>query len=144
MTSKTAEKLKKFTHEIDKQLAFGMWADKDLPVVGNDGNSKVVTALAEEKLFHLFKRVENVGGNANIFIDMGDYVTLITSVQSVCAIDAHNADDMTGDGRPSLDAPVGLFVEYLASQDGAGVKLPSFNSYNQQEVKIQERQLSHA
>lgn len=117
--------LDKFRNWINVNLAIGALADENLPVVNNDGRHPVVTALGGERLAVLLRRVENVGGFANVFVDSGETVRMIAFIDSSCAIDSANAEDLAADGsRPGADATVGMFLDYLALKPN-GVRLPA-------------------
>lgn len=121
----TASELDKFRNSININLAVGALADEDLPVVDNDGRHPVVAALEGERLAVLLRRIENVGGYANVFVSNHDSVTMLAFIDSSCAIDAAGAEDLASDGeRPGADATVGMFLQYLALKPN-GVRLPA-------------------
>jgi len=116
--------LEDFRNEVEYDLTFGRLADRDLPVVNDQGESIVIVALAEERLSELFRRVDGAGGYANLFVKDKGRVHLVTIIRSDVALDPGSADDMTGAERPSLSSSVGVFLDYLRSHN-AGVMLPA-------------------
>lgn len=124
MTELHFDRLEQFRREVNYNLMFGNLADSDLPVVDDQGQSNVVVALAEEQLMSLFRRVEDADGYANIFVKDDDEVVMLTSLNDTCSLIADEAEDMTGDDRPSLLSTVGIFVDYLRHQEN-GVRLPA-------------------
>ncbi|WP_139327413.1 hypothetical protein [Microbacterium sp. RURRCA19A] len=117
--------LDKFRNSINFNLALGELSHEDLPVVDNDGKHPVVAALVGEDLPVLLRRVRNVGGYANVFVSDGATVRMLAFIDASCAIGASDAEDLATDGsRPSADATVGMFLEYLALKPN-GVRLPA-------------------
>lgn len=117
--------LDKFRNSINFNLAIGSLADEDLPVVDDQGRHPVVAALGDERLAVLLRRVENVGGYANVFVRKNDAVALLAFIDSSCAIGSASAEDLASDGsRPGADATVGMFLDYLALKPN-GVRLPA-------------------
>lgn len=118
------DQLEQFRHEVDYNLMFGSLADSDLPVVDDQGQSNVVVALADEQLMSLFRRIEDADGYANIFVKLDGEVVMLTSLNDTCSLTVDDAEDMTGDERPSLRSSVGIFIDYLRHQEN-GVRLPA-------------------
>lgn len=118
------DQLEQFRHEVDYNLMFGSLADSDLPVVDDQGQSNVVVALADEQLVSLFRRIEDADGYANIFVKLDGEVVMLTSLNDTCSLTVDDAEDMTGDERPSLRSSVGIFIDYLRHQEN-GVRLPA-------------------
>jgi hypothetical protein len=114
-----------FRRAIDRSLAIGDLADVDLDVVDVDGRSPVVVALEDERLPVLLRRVETVGGYANVFVKTQAGVRRVAVVDIDGALDVRSADDMRAtDEQPSAECSVGTFVDYLAARPG-GVVLPA-------------------
>ncbi|MGN7969328.1 hypothetical protein [Microbacterium sp. 22296] len=125
MNMYTESELDKFRRSINTNLAIGSLADTELPVVDNNGRHPVVAALGGERLAVLLRRIENVGGYANVFVDAGDSVCMLAFVDSSGALDVESAEDLASDGqRPGSDATVGMFIEYLSLKPN-GVRLPA-------------------
>lgn len=117
--------LDEFRRSINLNLAIGALAGEELPVVDNTGRHPVVAALGEERLAVLLRRVENVGGYANVFVLTDDAVRMVPFIDASCAIDASAAEDLSADdSRPGIDATVGMFVDYLELKPN-GIRLPS-------------------
>ncbi|MCS5732394.1 hypothetical protein [Herbiconiux daphne] len=115
--------LDEFRREVHFALANDSGDDLGLAVVDVDGNSPVVVALGDERLAVLLRRVQAVGGFANAFVRRTDGVAVVAFLDANGAIDPASADDMTGDDRPSADATVDIFIDYLLNKPG-GVLLP--------------------
>ena len=114
-------KLDTFIHTIDTELTTGMWADTDLPVVNTDGHQCVVFALKDEHVAHMIERVETIGGDTNIFIDMDDHVALLGCLHTECAIlpTAETTDTISpGDTVENL-------IDRLREHDGHVIPLPT-------------------
>lgn len=124
MTELHFDRLEQFRREVNYNLMFGNLADSDLPVVDDLGQSNVVVALAEEQLMSLFRRIEDANGYANIFVKDEGEVVMLTALNDTCSLIAEEAEDMTGNDRPSLLSTVGIFVDYLRHQEN-GVRLPA-------------------
>lgn len=117
--------LDQFRMEVNRALAIGEFADTELSVVDENGNRPVVVALGEERLSVLLRRVENVGGYANVFVQYGDVVRRLAVMDVLGALDVREADDMTSKAeQPSANSTVGAFVSYLA-QRKSGILLPA-------------------
>lgn len=124
MDDTTSERLRSFRKEVDLSLVFGPLADVGLPVVDDHGQRMVVVALGDERLGVLLRRIAQTGGNANVFVKgADDEVVRLSVINDPCALDSNSADDMTGDARPSLQATVAVFVDYLRTQR-SGVRIP--------------------
>ena len=115
--------LDEFRREVHFALANDSGDDLGLAVVDVEGNSPVVVALGDERLAVLLRRVQAVGGFANAFVRRTDGVAIVAFLDANGAIDPASADDMTGDDRPSADATVDIFIDYLLNKPG-GVLLP--------------------
>ncbi|MCM3504166.1 hypothetical protein M3666_03440 [Curtobacterium sp. ODYSSEY 48 V2] len=114
-----------FRQEVDRSLAVGRFAEIDLEVVDVEGRSPVVVALEDERLPVLLRRIEAVGGFANVFVKTRDGVRRVSVMDVDGALDVRGADDMRREGdQPSADSSVGVFVDYLAART-AGVVLPA-------------------
>lgn len=114
-----------FRREVDRSLAVGRFADLELEVVDVDGRSPVVVALEDERLPVLLRRLEAVGGYANVFVRTGDGVRRVAVMDTDGALDVRGADDMrSADDQPGADSSVGVFVDHLATRSG-GVLLPA-------------------
>lgn len=114
-----------FRNSINFHLALGDLAEEELPVVDANGRHPVVAALEGERLAVVLRRIENVGGYANVFVRKDDAVALLAFIDSSCAIDSASAEDLSSDGsRPGPDATVGMFLDYLALKPN-GVRLPA-------------------
>jgi hypothetical protein len=114
-----------FRHEVDRSLAVGALADVDLQVVDLEGRSPVVVALEDERLPVLLRRVEAVGGYANVFVRTRQGIRRISVMDVDGALDVRSADDMRAhDEQPSTASTVGTFVDYLTARAG-GVVLPA-------------------
>ncbi|UBQ01833.1 MULTISPECIES: hypothetical protein [Curtobacterium] len=114
-----------FRREVDRSLAVGRFAEIELEVVDVEGRSPVVVALEDERLPVLLRRIEAVGGFANVFVKTRDGVRRVSVMDVDGVLDVRDADDMrrTVD-QPSADSSVGVFVDYLAART-AGVVLPA-------------------
>lgn len=124
MTESHFDRLEQFRREVNYNLMFGTLADVDLPVHDDQGQANVVVALAEEQLMSLFRRIDDVDGYANVFVKDEDEVVLLTALNDTCSLVSEEAEDLTGDSRPSLLSTVGIFVDYLRHQKN-GVRLPA-------------------
>ena len=124
MTEPHFDRLEQFRHEVNYNLMFGTLADADLPVVDDQGQANVVVALAEEQLMSLFRRIDDADGYANIFVKDEDEIVMLTALNDACSLGVEDAEDMTGEARPSLLSTVGIFVDYLRHQEN-GVRLPA-------------------
>ncbi|MDP9735050.1 MULTISPECIES: hypothetical protein [unclassified Curtobacterium] len=114
-----------FRQEVDRSLAVGRFAEIELEVVDVEGRSPVVVALEDERLPVLLRRIEAVGGFANVFVKTRDGVRRVSVMDVDGALDVRGADDMRREGdQPSADSSVGVFVDYLAART-AGVVLPA-------------------
>lgn len=114
-----------FRREIDRSLAVGHLADAVLEVVDVEGRSPVVVALEHERLPVLLRRIEAVGGYANVFVKTGSGVRRVSVMDVDGALDVREADDMrASDEQPSADSSVGVFVDYLLARPN-GVVLPA-------------------
>ncbi|MFC9966318.1 hypothetical protein ACFVH4_18980 [Nocardia ignorata] len=113
-----------FRREVNINLAVGALADVELPVTSNDGGFPVVVALEDEPLSKALGRIRAAGGYANLFVSNEDRrVRMVAFMDSGCAVNDQDADDMTGPGEaPGIDATVGMFVDWL-EQCPNGVKL---------------------
>lgn len=116
-------RLDQFRLDIDLYLALS--DDPMLEVTGTDGRHWVVAALADELLSTLLRRIQVIGGCANVFIKSND-----NTVQYIAVVDARSvafadeADDMTGSEQPAVATTVGMFVAHLRNCKH-GVKLPT-------------------
>lgn len=109
-------RLDKFRNEVNWNLACGSVVEKALAVTSNDGGCPVVVALEEETMSSVFGRLRAVGGAANLFVQGDGRVRIVSVIDESCAI-ATPDDDMTAEGeRPAVDATVGMFVDYIATQ----------------------------
>ncbi|MDR6172599.1 MULTISPECIES: hypothetical protein [unclassified Curtobacterium] len=114
-----------FRAEINRSLAVGDFAAVELEVVDVEGRTPVVVALADERLPVLLRRIEAVGGYANVFVKTGSGVRRVAVMDVDGALDVRSADDMRSAAeQPSSDSTVGAFVDYLAHRVG-GVVLPA-------------------
>jgi hypothetical protein len=114
-----------FRQEVDRSLAVGRFAEIELEVVDVEGRSPVVVALEDERLPVLLRRIEAVGGFANVFVKTRDGVRRVSVMDVDGALDVRGADDMRReDDQPSADSSVGVFVDYLVART-AGVVLPA-------------------
>lgn len=124
MTEPHFDRLEQFRREVNYNLMFGTLADFDLPVHDDQGQANVVVALAEEQLMSLFRRIDDADGYATIFVKDKDEVVMLTALNDTCSLVAEEAEDLTGEARPSLLSTVGIFVDYLRQQEN-GVRLPA-------------------
>lgn len=115
--------LDRFRREVSLGLALGPEADLTLPVVDDLGQSPVVVALGSERLAVLLRRVQAVGGYANVFVQREAGVAVLAFLRASGAVDPASAEDMSGAERPSGKATVDLFVEYLLARPD-GILLP--------------------
>ncbi len=114
-----------FRQEVDRSLAVGRFAEVELEVVDVEGRSPVVVALEDERLPVLLRRIEAVGGYANVFVKTRDGVRRVSVMNVDGALDVRGADDMRREvDQPSVDSSVGVFIDYLAART-AGVVLPA-------------------
>lgn len=125
MTEEISHRLDQFRSEINYNLALGILANEQLPVVDDRGEVPVVAALGGERLAVLLRRVAAVGGYANVFIDNGDAVRVLSFIDESCAIESAEAEDLASDdNRPGADATVSMFLAYLELKP-RGVRLPA-------------------
>jgi hypothetical protein len=123
MGDSTVSELDRFRWEVSHALALGRLSEVELPVVDIRGQSPVVVALGEERLAVLLRRVQAVGGYANVFVRRESGTSLVAFLDASGALDPQSAEDMSGSERPSADATVDLFVEYLLARP-QGILLP--------------------
>lgn len=97
----------------------------DLGTITNDkGQIALVACLDEEPLRVLVDRVAACGGYATVFSLRQDGLVRITEVvDDQCAI-RDDTDLMIADEAPDPEAPIGLFLDYLATQE-TGVTIPN-------------------
>ncbi|WP_420368530.1 hypothetical protein [Curtobacterium sp. L1-20] len=111
-----------FRAAVSRSLAVGDLAGAELEVVDVDGRTPVVVALDEERLPVLLRRIEAVGGYANVFVRMGAGIGRIAVMDVDGALDVRSADDMRAVAeQPSPDSTVGAFVAYLMHRPGGAV-----------------------
>lgn len=125
--STITDRLDEFRQSILLNLGDGALEDEELPVVDARGQHPIVAALAEERLAVLMRRVQAVGGFANVFVldDVDHAVRMVPFIDRRSAILADSAEDLTGDAeRPGADATVGMFLAYLELKP-YGVLLPA-------------------
>lgn len=116
-------RLDEFRVELNRELAYGRFAETNL-IVGVDGRAAVVASLDEERLPVLMRRVESVGGFANIFATGPNGIRRIAVLQASDVLDDRGVDDMSGeDEQPSARTTVGMFIDYLEQREH-GVMLP--------------------
>ena len=114
-----------FRAEVSRSLAVGDLANVELEVVDVDGRTPVVVALEDERLPVLLRRIEAVGGYANVFVRTRAGIGRIAVMDVEGALDVRSADDMRPVAeQPSPDSTVGTFIEYLEHRAG-GVVLPA-------------------
>lgn len=114
-----------FRAEINRSLAVGDFAAVALEVVDLEGRTPVVVALADDRLPVLLRRIESVGGYANVFVKTAGGVRRVAVMDVDGALDVRSADDMrSASEQPSSDSTVGAFVDYLAHRV-SGVVLPA-------------------
>lgn len=82
-----------------------------LPVVDDNGETNVVVALADERLTELNKRLSRVNGYANLFVKDGRNITLVSVVNSECAL---STDPEPVEIPDSSDSTVGNLLSYIA------------------------------
>ncbi|WP_144751389.1 hypothetical protein [Curtobacterium pusillum] len=114
-----------FRAEVNRSLAVGDLADVELEVVDDEGRTPVVVALGDERLPVLLRRMESVGGYANVFVKTVAGIRRVAVMDVDGALDVRSADDMSAaSDQPSADSTVAVFVEYLSHRRG-GVVLPA-------------------
>lgn len=127
MNAHAQSALDTFRQELDLSLAIGALADLKLLVTDRNGEFPVIAALSGERLEVLLGRVRSVGGFANIFVldQIGEAkrVAYLPTLPVTEAIGGEHSLDMTGDERPSANATVAVFLEFLALHP-EGVLLP--------------------
>jgi hypothetical protein len=110
---------------VDRELAYGAFADEDLPVVNDDGDAPVVVSLDEERLSVLLRRIENVGGYANVFVRSASRIRRFSVLNVAGALDVRDAEDLTAvTDQPNGNSDVGTFVDYLERRP-RGIVLPA-------------------
>lgn len=110
--------LDSFRHELNTSLAVGTLSDFELLVTDAAGERQVVVALGHERVEVLFGRLQSVGGYANVFVleklpNAADRVVYVPVMPETSAIHATSASRMTGDDKPSPNATVSMFLEFL-------------------------------
>lgn len=114
-----------------------------LPVTNNQGDRWVVIMLASESLTTLVDRVCQVGGYANVFVQMADGVVQFDMVDQECAIvEDRNPVEI----YPDNTATVGAFVDALRNASGAiGLKVhqDTCNALAAREAKVLTPALSN-
>lgn len=114
-----------FRVEVDRALAVGPFAELVLEVVDVNGHCPVVVALEHERLPVLLRRIENVGGYANVFVRAQRGIRRIAVMDVDGALDVRAAEDMREPSeQPSSSSTVGAFLDYLAHCAG-GIVLPA-------------------
>ncbi|MDX2377886.1 hypothetical protein M4I32_13875 [Microbacterium sp. LRZ72] len=108
-----------FRLEVMMNLANG---DIDLDVVDAAGRRPVIVALDDEHLATLIRRIENVGGYANVFA-RGTHVRQVSVIRSESALFENEADDLSVEA-PAGTVSVGAFLDYVSIQ-AHGVKVPA-------------------
>ncbi|RPE77865.1 MULTISPECIES: hypothetical protein [unclassified Frondihabitans] len=128
-----------FRLEIDILIALG---GRQLTVRDNNGECPVVAALEEERLPVLLRRVESVGGYANVFTKgRGSSIRHFVVMDATGALDVRGAETMLDAEQPSPESTVGMFVDYLSRQK-AGVLLPArLRSDGSMRVSLPTRQV---
>lgn len=108
-----AERLTQFARWAERRHA-----DYELPVTADDGTTPIVVALSDELFATLTERLRDAGWNANVFVsNAADRVDFMAVTREECAI-APASDDMTApDDRPADTATVGMFLEYVRTQE---------------------------
>ncbi len=125
--STITDRLDEFRQSILLNLGTGALENTQLPVVDARGQHPIVAALSEERLAVLLRRVQAVGGFANVFVldAVEGSVQLVPFIDRRSAILADSAEDLTSAvDRPAPDATVGMFLAYL-SVKAHGVLLPA-------------------
>lgn len=125
--STITDRLDEFRQSILLNLGTGALRNTRLPVVDAQGQHPIVAALAEERLAVLLRRVQAVGGFANVFVfdAIDDTVQLVPFIDRRSAISADDAEDLTSAAdRPAANATVGMFLSYLRLKPH-GVLLPA-------------------
>lgn len=141
MTKSRTDELDDFRREIALELAIGDIATSDLAVVNDDGDAPVVVALDDERLGVLLARVRGAGGYANVFVRVGHSYARIAFIDVNGAIDPNSAEDFaSASDRPSGNASVGMFLEYLRSRPN-GLRIPA--RLSDDEVAIVREPLEH-
>ncbi|GAA2225912.1 hypothetical protein N1031_04215 [Herbiconiux moechotypicola] len=122
MTAST-EKLDDFRQEMFAAIALGELADRELAVVDDEGRAPVIVAMDDERLAVLLRRIEMVGGYANVFVKSAGGVRYLAVLRASGAVDPESATDMTSDA-PNPATTVAMFLDYLLLQPN-GVRLPN-------------------
>lgn len=107
--------LEQFRHEVDSSLEHGALAGFELPVTGNDGNTPIVVALADELVSTLTERIRSAGGYANVFVKDGGRARFVSVIEEACAI-GDPGDAMVDDEAPGATSTIGMLLDYVERQ----------------------------
>ena len=120
-------------------------ADQDitLDITDSNGECPVVVALDEERLAVLMRRVEGVGGFANVFSRGKRLVRQVSVLRASDALFEAEAENMTAE-PPSGDVSVGAFLDYVETQK-RGVVIPALpNAPTNAQVLREVREVAFA
>lgn len=115
------ETLIEFENLIMENLLLGNISPK---VTNGKGETPIIVCLDSQPLSVLFSKVELIGGCATIYsLSNSGKVRILAVLPSACALSEDPV--FLRDGEISLESSIGLFIDYIVSQEGKGVATSS-------------------